>query len=104
MPEAGDRRRRALVTGGGQGIGAAVARRLTADGFTVVVVDVHGDAATRIADEVDGEAYALDVRDIVAAEHVLQRRLDVDLLDAALEREPLRRPRARRRRCRRCPR
>jgi len=54
--------RTALVTGGASGIGAATCRRLAAEGARVAVTDVDVDAARRIADEIDSEAYELDVR------------------------------------------
>jgi NAD(P)-dependent dehydrogenase (short-subunit alcohol dehydrogenase family) len=54
--------RRALVTGGGSGIGAAVARRLAADGLEVIVADVRGDAAGDVAGELGATALELDVR------------------------------------------
>jgi NAD(P)-dependent dehydrogenase (short-subunit alcohol dehydrogenase family) len=38
-----------VVTGGGSGIGAALARRFTAEGARVVVNDVNADAATAVA-------------------------------------------------------
>jgi 3-oxoacyl-[acyl-carrier protein] reductase len=44
----------ALVTGAGAGIGAAVARRLAAEGSAVAVADRDGDAARAVADEITG--------------------------------------------------
>ncbi len=57
---------RALVTGGGSGIGAATCRRMVAEGAAVAVVDLDGDAATDVADEIGGIAYAVDVTDYAA--------------------------------------
>ena len=51
---------RALVTGGGSGIGAAVAHRLADDGFNVTIADLEPDA---IATELGATALRLDVRD-----------------------------------------
>lgn len=45
-----------LVTGGGSGLGAAVARRLTGDGGRVVLVDVNAAAGEAIAAELGDAA------------------------------------------------
>jgi NAD(P)-dependent dehydrogenase (short-subunit alcohol dehydrogenase family) len=70
--------RRALVTGAGSGIGAAVARRLHAEGASVILTDLQGEAVEALADEL-GEpatAAALDVREENAVRHAT-RDLDV---------------------------
>ena len=56
----------AFVTGAGSGLGAAFARRLAADGATVVVNDVSADAASAVAIEVGGDTAVFDVCDSVA--------------------------------------
>ncbi|WP_019200850.1 SDR family oxidoreductase [Tsukamurella sp. 1534] len=66
-----------MVTGGAAGIGAAVARRLAADGAAVTVVDRDGDAAAVVAREIGGTALALDLTDTAALTGL---ELDVDVL------------------------
>jgi 3-oxoacyl-[acyl-carrier protein] reductase len=60
-------KRVAVVTGAGRGIGAAISKRLSADGFHVVAVDLDGEAAQRVANEVHGSAARVDVTDKDAA-------------------------------------
>jgi NAD(P)-dependent dehydrogenase (short-subunit alcohol dehydrogenase family) len=67
----------ALVTGGGSGIGAAVARRLSADGLDVVVTDASLAAAETVAAELGARALQLDVRD---EQQVSPLMADVDVL------------------------
>ncbi len=58
--------RRALVTGGAGGIGAATARALAARGAHVVVADVDGPAAELVATEIGGSAWTIDLLDAAA--------------------------------------
>jgi NAD(P)-dependent dehydrogenase (short-subunit alcohol dehydrogenase family) len=53
----------ALITGGSNGIGAAVARRLAAAGARVVLADVDVDAGSALATELDGVFVRCDVRE-----------------------------------------
>jgi rhamnulose-1-phosphate aldolase/alcohol dehydrogenase len=55
-PEKELARRVALVTGGASGIGRAVARRLAREGAHVVVTDLDGEGARRVADEIAADA------------------------------------------------
>jgi len=55
--------KRALVTGGGSGIGAATCRRMAQEGATVAVVDRDRKSAEAVADEIGGHAFVADVSD-----------------------------------------
>jgi 3-hydroxybutyrate dehydrogenase len=53
--------RRAVITGGASGIGAACARRLAAAGARVVIVDLDPDRAGRVAAGLGAEVIAADL-------------------------------------------
>src|SRR5689334_9374523 len=83
MPESGESAlsglagRRALVTGGASGIGAACVRSLAASGAHVVVADVDERGAAALAEEVGGSSWTVDLLDVSALETL---ELDVDIL------------------------
>ena len=67
---------RAVVTGGGAGIGAATARLLRARGAEVAVLDRSGDAARAIAEEIGATALEVDVSDPAATSDAVQAAAD----------------------------
>lgn len=69
--------RRAIVTGGASGIGEAIARAFADRGAHVIVADRDGDSASRIAAEIGGEAWQVDLSDTTA---LAELSLDADIL------------------------
>lgn len=84
------KRRGVIVTGGASGIGAGLARRFSAQGAFVAVVDRDEDGARRVADEVSGLALPGDVSDpdimpmFTAIAEERFGRLDLVVLNAGL--------------------
>ena len=54
---------KAVVTGGGSGIGRATCRRMAEEGARVAVFDLNGESAKAVADEIGGIAAGVDVGD-----------------------------------------
>lgn len=83
--------RGAVVTGAGHGIGAALARRLAAEGARVVVNDLNSDAAHRVAEEIGGRAAAGDcasehgVRELMAEAEQALGRVDIFMANAGID-------------------
>jgi len=84
-----------VVTGAGSGIGRSIARAFAAEGSRVHVVDVRGDRAEAVADEIratgaHAASHAVDVSDPGAVEALAERvvaaegRVDVALNNAGI--------------------
>jgi NAD(P)-dependent dehydrogenase (short-subunit alcohol dehydrogenase family) len=72
----------ALVTGAGQGMGAAIAARLARDGHAVAVNDINPDTARATAERIGGTVYPFDVANPEAAAAAVHDIGAVDLLVA----------------------
>lgn len=68
---------RAVVTGGAGGIGEACARQLASQGAKVTVADINGEAAGRVADDIGGAFWQVDLSDTAALDEL---DLDTDIL------------------------
>jgi 2-hydroxycyclohexanecarboxyl-CoA dehydrogenase len=72
--------RKALVTGGAGGIGAATSRRLAAEGADVVVADLKLEGAKEVAAEISGDAVELDVTSLDSARAAVEDMGPFDIL------------------------
>ncbi|MDP8939061.1 MAG: 3-hydroxybutyrate dehydrogenase [Actinomycetota bacterium] len=67
----------ALVTGAASGIGRACAERLARAGAAVTVLDLNGDAAQQVAEEIGGEPLQADLSDHDALDSL---EIDADII------------------------
>ncbi|OHV33208.1 MULTISPECIES: SDR family oxidoreductase [Pseudofrankia] len=66
----------AVVTGSGNGIGEAIARRLAADGAQVVVTDIEPESVERVASEIGTVGLATDLKSEANVKAVAQLARD----------------------------
>ena len=82
----------AIVTGAGSGFGEGMAKRFAEEGANVVVADLNGDAAERVAEEIGARAVALEVDVARAQDNQAMasaalshfKRLDIFVLNAGV--------------------
>lgn len=66
----------AIVTGGASGIGAAIARAMSAEGARVAVLDLSADGARAVADQIGGVAFAVNVVDADAVDQAVTEAVE----------------------------
>lgn len=67
----------AIITGGGQGLGEALAKRLHREGAQVAIADINLDAAKGVSDSLEGSiAIEVDVTDYSQTENMAKQVLD----------------------------
>jgi pyridoxal 4-dehydrogenase len=83
-------KRVAIVTGAGQGIGRAIAEKLSQEGASVVVADINAETATKTAADIGGVAHTVDVSSeeqvagLVSATISAFGKVDILVNDAAI--------------------
>lgn len=65
-----------IVTGGGNGIGAAMCRRFAAEGARVLVSDIDSSSCSQVAVEIGGKSQQCDVADEQSVKALIDRALD----------------------------
>lgn len=70
-----------VITGGGQGLGAAICHSLAADGATVIATDIKPENLAKIEEEIKGtgghiESYQMNVADVDNVTEVIDKIVD----------------------------
>lgn len=84
----------AIITGGGSGFGAGIARRFTAEGARVMIADINMDSARKVANEVGGipqftdVAFTGSVKDMAEAAMKAFGRIDILINNAGITHLP----------------
>ena len=68
----------AIITGGGSGIGEAIAKRFAESGASVHILDVDPEAAARVARRITGDGYRAHAHPCDVADHAAT----IDVIDA----------------------
>lgn len=86
----------ALITGGGQGLGATIGKRLAKDGATVILGDIQSEKVKTVAEEIitsggKAEGMTLDVTKVESIDQVVDKiikkygRIDILINNAGLD-------------------
>jgi 3-oxoacyl-[acyl-carrier protein] reductase len=92
--------KKALITGGGRGIGASIAKALSAEGVTVIITDINEAAATQTLDEISksggkGYFYNMNVADFASVSDCVEKvqkevgSIDILINNAGVTRDTL---------------
>src|SRR4051812_31698181 len=69
--------RRTVITGAARGIGAEIARTFASEGARLVLLDVAGDEARALAEELEAEAIEVDLSDAAATAAATSEAIDL---------------------------
>jgi len=84
----------AVITGAGSGFGAGMARKFAAEGASVLVADINGEAAAQVAAEIGGTACTANVADagsvdaMIAAANAAFGKVDIVINNAGVTHLP----------------
>ena len=80
----------ALITGGARGLGASIAKHFSNEGAKIILCDINADLANKMANELGGKAYYVDVSNSKNVEETFSKiksefnRLDILVNNAGI--------------------